>query len=65
MRLTRTYNMQPDRANCYQPGCTFHREGPTAEPLGEAHASATGHEVRVTTGATLVFRKEHYMAVTP
>ena len=55
MKATRRYQVIADRAVCFEPGCTFHREGETAEPLGEAHAAVTGHEVHVQTGAKVIF----------
>lgn len=55
MKLNRRYQVLPDRAVCFEPGCSFHREGETAEPLGEAHASVTGHHVRCISTAMAIF----------
>ena len=55
MKATRRYQVIADRAVCFEPGCSFHREGETAEPLGEAHAQVTGHHVRVISGAMAIF----------
>lgn len=56
-KVERRYQTQPDRAACWQPRCTWHREGPSAELLGHAHAENTGHQVRVWTGAVVIFGK--------
>ena len=55
MKATRRYQVLPDRGVCLHPGCPWHRDGDSAEPLGEAHAAATGHEVHVQTGARVIF----------
>jgi len=51
----RRYQVLPDRAACHHPGCTFRRDGPSAEQLAEHHSAGTGHEVVVTSGATVTF----------
>ena len=43
MKTSRRYQVMPDRGVCLHPGCAWHRDGDTAEPLGEAHAAVTGH----------------------
>lgn len=63
MKTSRRYQCLPDRAACFHPGCAFHREGDTAEALGEAHNDKTGHEVRVQSAAVVIFTKPHPLDV--
>lgn len=62
MKLTRSYRVLPDRGICLQPGCSWHREGDTAETFGEAHATMTGHEVQVQSASTVVFNSRREVA---
>lgn len=55
MKLTRRYQLIADRAVCMSYGCPWHRDGGDAEATGAAHAQATGHEVRVTASAVVIF----------
>jgi hypothetical protein len=55
MKAARRYQVLPDQAACHQPGCPWHFDGDTTEMVAEAHAAASGHEVRITTSARVIF----------
>jgi hypothetical protein len=66
-KVARRYHVLPDRGVCMHSGCAWHRDGDTAELLGHAHAENTGHEVRVSTSAVVIFGspRQHARAGTP
>lgn len=55
IKLSRRYHPIAGRAVCLDPGCPFDRTGPGLPKLAERHAAGTGHDVAVTTAATVIY----------
>jgi hypothetical protein len=53
--VVRKYQLLADEATCFHPGCAWHFSGERAEELGEHHAAQAGHQVRVHSGAVVIF----------
>lgn len=56
MKISRGYQVLPDRATCHQPICCWHCKGNLAKVVLGTHGYDTGHEAWVTIGARLIWR---------
>lgn len=63
-KLSRRYHPIAARAACSDPGCPFDRTGPGLPKLATRHVRDTGHEVAVTTAATVIIGPQPEQAST-
>jgi hypothetical protein len=64
IKLSRRYHPIAGRAVCLDPACPFDLAGPGLPKLAARHAAGTGHEVSVTTAATVIYGPQSQPAST-